>query len=191
MDATRRPTTEIGRAVLAHTRAIARLINGLKHRDESVRAEAAAALRGLDPPATWPLAEALRGSRDTAFRIRIVEVLVSLYEVDQVRILCILADVFKDPRDAAVQQAAARALLPLVAKGAGPDNEPGESPGFDPDSGSPPRDPGTPAWRAGARGGRRDGSAPGGRPITQDEEIDGVDSRQGPVEAGRRSRAKR
>jgi hypothetical protein len=156
-----------------------------------VRAEAAAALRELDPPPTWPLAEALRGSRDTAFRIRIVEVLVSMYEVDQVRIQCILAAVFKDPRDAAVQQAVERAILDLVAKRPEPGIRPGESPGFPPGSGSTPRDPGTPAWRVGARGGRRDGPTPGGRPIARDEEIDGVDSRQGPGEAGRRSRAKR
>jgi hypothetical protein len=45
--------TEVGRAIQAHTRAIARLIRCLKHPDEAVRSEPAAALKGLDPPPTW------------------------------------------------------------------------------------------------------------------------------------------
>jgi HEAT repeat protein len=74
MDATRRPMTEVERAVQAHTRAIARLIHFLKHEDESVRSEAASALKGLDPPPTLSLGEALLGSQDRAFRLRIIKV---------------------------------------------------------------------------------------------------------------------
>ena len=57
MDATRRPVTEVERAVQAHKRAIARLIRCLKHPDEAVRSEAAAALQELDSPPIWPLGE--------------------------------------------------------------------------------------------------------------------------------------
>jgi hypothetical protein len=64
MDATRRSVTEVQRAIQAPTQAIAQLINLLKHPAEAVRPEAAASLKGLDPPPTWPLGEALLGSRD-------------------------------------------------------------------------------------------------------------------------------
>ena len=57
MDATRRAVTEVERAVQAHKRAIARLIRCLKHPDEAVRSEAAAALQELDSPPIWPLGE--------------------------------------------------------------------------------------------------------------------------------------
>jgi hypothetical protein len=49
MDAKRRPVTEVGRAIQAHTRAIIRLIRLLKHRAAAVPSEAAAALKELDP----------------------------------------------------------------------------------------------------------------------------------------------
>ena len=122
MDATRRPVTEVGRAVQAHKRAIARLIRCLKHPDEAVRSEAAAALKGLDPPPTWPLGEALLGSRDRPFRLRIIKVLVSLAEVDQVRVVCVLCEAFKERRDPEVKRAAATALLVLATErpGQGP-----------------------------------------------------------------------
>ena len=47
MDATKRPRTEVERAVLAHRRAIDRLIRCLRHKDRLVRMEASAALRSL------------------------------------------------------------------------------------------------------------------------------------------------
>jgi hypothetical protein len=74
MDATRPVVTEVGRAIQAHTRAIARRIRLLKHEDEAVRSESAAALKELDPPPTWSLGEALLGTRDTDFRLRIIKV---------------------------------------------------------------------------------------------------------------------
>ena len=133
MDATRRPVTEVERAVRAHERAIARLIRLLKHEEEAVRSEAAAALKGLDPPPTWALGEALLGSRETDFRLRIIEVLVAMAEVDQVRVLYILCEAFKERRDLAVKRAAAVALLALVPQRSGPSPSPPERPAADPD----------------------------------------------------------
>ena len=133
MDATRRAVTEVERAIRAHKRAIARLIRLLKHEDEAVRSGAAAALKGLDPPPTWALGEALLGSRETDFRLRIIEVLVAMAEVDQVRVLYILCEAFKERRDLAVKRAAAVALLALVPQRSGPSSSPFERPAPDPD----------------------------------------------------------
>jgi HEAT repeat protein len=128
MDATRRAVTEVERAIRAHKRAIARLIRLLKHEDEAVRSGAAAALKGLDPPPTWPLGEALLGSRGTDFRLRIIKVLVALAAVDQVRVLYILCEAFKERRDLEVKRAAALALLALVPRRLGPSPSPPERP---------------------------------------------------------------
>jgi hypothetical protein len=140
MDATRRALTEVERAVRAHKRAIARLIRLLKHEDEAVRSEAAAALKGLDPPPTWALGEALLGSRETDFRLRIIEVLVAMAEVDQVRVLYILCEAFKERRDLEVKRAAALALLALVPRRSGPSPSPVERPAPDPIREEHPRD---------------------------------------------------
>jgi hypothetical protein len=139
MDATRRPVTEVGRAVRAHNRAIARLIRLLKHEDESVRSEAAAALKAIDPPPTWPLGEALLGSQDRALRLRIIKVLVALAEVDNVRVLYILCEAFKERRDLEVKRAVATALLVLTER-SGPSHSPPERPAADPDLEGYPRD---------------------------------------------------
>jgi hypothetical protein len=82
MNAPSRSGHEVDRAVEALKRATSALINLLKHPDEAVRLEASAALKGLDPPPTWSLGEALLGSRDTDFRLRIIKVLVALAAVD-------------------------------------------------------------------------------------------------------------
>jgi hypothetical protein len=133
MGATSRPATEVGRAVRAHERAIARLVRLLKHEDEAVRTEASAALRAIDPPPTWALGEALLGSRDTAFRLRIIRVLVSLAAVDQVRVLSILCAAFKERRDLEVKRAAATALLVLATERPVPSPSAAERPAPDPD----------------------------------------------------------
>jgi hypothetical protein len=113
----------------------------LKHEDESFRSEAAAALKRLDPPPTWPLGEALVDSRDTAFRLRIIKVLVALAAVDQVRVLCVLCEAFKQRRDLEVKRAVATALLVLVTERSGPSPSPLERPAPDPKREEYPRDP--------------------------------------------------
>jgi hypothetical protein len=140
MDATTRPVmTEVGRAIQAHTRAIARLIRLLKHEDESVRSEAAAALKGLDPPPTWALGEALLGSHDRAFRLRIIRVLVALAAVDPIRVLYVLCQAFKQRRDLEVKRAAAVALVVLAERsGASPSSPERHAP--DPKREEYPRD---------------------------------------------------
>ena len=111
----------------------------LKHEDESFRSEAAAALEGLDPPPTWSLGEALLGSRDTDFRLRIVRLLVALAAVDQVRVLCVLCEAFKQRRDPEVKRAVATALLVLTER-SGPSPSPPERPADDPKREEYPRD---------------------------------------------------
>jgi HEAT repeat protein len=139
MDATRRAVMEVERAIRAHKRAIARLIRLLKHEDEAVRSGAAAALKGLDPPPTLALGEALLGSRDTDFQLRIVKVLVGLAVVDQVRVLCVLCEAFRQRRDLEVKRAVATALLVLVTERSGPSPSPPERPAQDPDREGKPR----------------------------------------------------
>jgi hypothetical protein len=83
-------------------------------------------LKGLDPPPTWPLGEALLGSRDTGFRLRIIKVLVALAAVDKVRVLCVLCEAFKQRRDPEVKRAVATALLVLVTERLGQGPSPAE-----------------------------------------------------------------
>ena len=127
MNATSRSGNEVDRALASVKRALAQLINLLKHPDEAVRAGAADALKGLDPPPTWPLGEALLGSRDRPFRLRIIKVLVALGEVDQVRVVCVLCEAFKERRDLEVKRAVALALLALVPQRSGPSPSPGRA----------------------------------------------------------------
>jgi HEAT repeat protein len=133
MNATSRSGNEVDRALAAMKRALAQLINLLKHPDEAVRSRAAAALQQLDPPPTWALGEALLGSRDTDFRLRIIRLLVALAEVDQVRVMYILCEAFKQRRDLEVKRAAAQALLALVPERSGPSPSRPERPAPDPD----------------------------------------------------------
>ena len=126
MDAKSRSGNEVDRAVEALKRATGALINLLKSPDEAVRSEAAAALKGLDPPPTLPLGEALLGSQDRAFRLRIIKVLVALAAVDQVRVVCVLCEAFKERRDLEVKRAVATALLVLVTERLGQGPSPAE-----------------------------------------------------------------
>jgi HEAT repeats len=127
MDAKVEPA-QVRRAVEALKRATSALINLLKSPDEAVRAGAAAALKGLDPPPTWALGEALLGSRDTTFRLRIIKVLVALAAVDMIRVVYILCEAFKERRDAEVKRAAATALLVLATERLGQGPAPVEQP---------------------------------------------------------------
>ena len=79
MDAEAGPV-QVRRAVEALKRATGALINLLKSPDEAVRAGAADALRGLDPPPVWDLIGALIKARDTRFRVEIIRVLGGLGE---------------------------------------------------------------------------------------------------------------
>jgi hypothetical protein len=82
----------------------------------------------LDPPPTWALGEALLASEDRAFRLRIIKVLVGLAAVDQVRVVCILCEAFKQRRELEVNRAAALALLSLVPERLGQGPTPVEQP---------------------------------------------------------------
>jgi HEAT repeat protein len=113
-------------------RATSALINLLKSPDEAVRSAAAAALKELDAPPTLALGEALLGSQDRAFRLRIIKVLVALAVVDQVRVVCVLCEAFKQRRDPEVKRAAATALLVLVTERSGPNPSSFERPAADP-----------------------------------------------------------
>jgi HEAT repeat protein len=131
MDAESVPV-QVRRAVEALKRATSALINLLKSPDEAVRSGAAAALKELPAPPTLALGEALLGSRDTDFRLRIIKVLVALAAVDRVRILCVLSEAFKERRDLEVKRAVATALLVLVSERSGPSPSPPERPAPDP-----------------------------------------------------------
>jgi hypothetical protein len=93
----------------------------------------------LDPPPTLALGEALLGSQDRAFRLRIIKVLVALAAVDQVRVLCVLCEALKQRRDLEVKRAAAVALLVLTER-SGPSPSPPERPIPDPNREEYPRD---------------------------------------------------
>jgi hypothetical protein len=108
-------------------RATRALINLLKSPDEAVRSAAAAAMKELDAPPTLALGEALLSSRDTELRLRIIKVLVGLAGVDQVRVLCVLSQAFKERRDLEVKRAVATALLVLTER-SGPSPSPPERP---------------------------------------------------------------
>ena len=77
MDADAGPV-QVRRAVEALKRATGALIDLLKSPDGAVRAGAADALRGLDPPPVWDLIGALIKARDTGFRVEIIRVLGGL-----------------------------------------------------------------------------------------------------------------
>jgi hypothetical protein len=83
-------------------------------------------LKGLNPPLTWPLGEALLGSHDRAFSLRIIKVLVALAAVDKVRVVCVLCEAFKERRDVEVKRAVAAALLVLVTERLGQGPSPAE-----------------------------------------------------------------
>jgi hypothetical protein len=110
MDATRRPVTEVERAIQAHTQAIARLITLLKHRATAVRSGTADALRGLDPPPVRDLIATLIKARDASFRVDIIRVLGGLGEGYRAHATLALAQLWQGG-DPAIRQAIVEAVL--------------------------------------------------------------------------------
>ena len=109
MDAEARPV-QVRRAVVALKRATSALINLLKSPDEAVRAGAADALRGLDPPPVWDLIEVLIKARDTRFRVEIIRVLGGLGEGYRIHVTLALAQLWQGG-DPAIRQAIVEAAL--------------------------------------------------------------------------------
>ena len=111
MDAEAGPA-QVRRAVEALKRATGALINLLKSPDEAVRAGAADALRGLDPPPVWDLIGALIKARDTRFRVEIIRVLGGLGEGYRVHVTLALAQLWQGG-DPAIRQAIVEAMLSM------------------------------------------------------------------------------
>ena len=112
MDAEAGPA-QVRRAVEALKRATGALINLLKSPDEAVRAGAADALRGLDPPPVWDLIAALLKARDTAFKVEIIRVLGGLGEGYRVHVTVALAQLWQGG-DPAIRRAIVEAALSMV-----------------------------------------------------------------------------
>ena len=111
MDAEAGPV-QVRRAVEALKRATGALINLLKSPDEAVRAGAADALRGLDPPPVWDLIGALIKARDTKFRVEIIRVLGGLGEGYRAHVTVALAQLWQGG-DPAIRQAIVEAVLSM------------------------------------------------------------------------------
>ena len=111
MDADAGPV-QVRRAVEALKRATGALIDLLKSPDEAVRAGAADALRGLDPPPVRDLIGALIKARDTRFRVEIIRVLGGLGEGYRVHVTLALAQLWQGG-DPAIRQAIVEAVLTM------------------------------------------------------------------------------
>ena len=111
VDAEARPV-QVRRAVVALKRATSALINLLKSPDEAVRAGAADALRGLDPPPVWDLIEVLIKARDTRFRVEIIRVLGGLGAGYRIHVTLALAQLWQGG-DPAIRQAIVEAALSM------------------------------------------------------------------------------
>jgi HEAT repeat protein len=108
MDAEAVPV-QVRRAVEALKRATGALINLLKSPDGAVRAGAAEALRGLDPPPVWDLIGALIQARDTRFKVEIIRVLGGLGEAYRVHVTVALAQLWQGG-EPAIRQAIVEAV---------------------------------------------------------------------------------
>jgi HEAT repeat protein len=111
MDAEAGPV-QVRRAVEDLKRATSALITLLKSPDEVVRAGAADALRGLDPPPVVDLIAALIKARDTGFRVEIIRVLGGLGEGYRAHATVALAQLWQGG-DPAIRQAIVEAILSM------------------------------------------------------------------------------
>ena len=80
MNAARKGTEDVERAVAGIERATNKLINLLRSPDAAVRAATADALRALDPPPVLEMIASLLKARDTSFQVEIIRVLTGLGE---------------------------------------------------------------------------------------------------------------
>ena len=87
----------------------------------------------MTPPTNRAACRGALDSLNTAFRLRIIKVLVALAEVDPIRVVHVLCEAFKERRDLEVKRAVATALLALVPQRLGPSPSPPERPAADPD----------------------------------------------------------
>jgi HEAT repeat protein len=110
MNATSRSGNEVDRALASVKRALDQLIDLLRHPNEAVRAGAADALRGLDPPPVRDLIGALIKARDTRFRVEIIRVLVGLGEGYRAHVTLALAQLWQGG-DPGIRQAIVEAVL--------------------------------------------------------------------------------
>jgi hypothetical protein len=101
---------QVRRAVEALKRATSTLVNLMKSPDAAVRAGAADALRGLDPPPVRDLIGALIKARDTGFRVEIIRVLSGLGEGYRAHATVVLVQLWQDG-DPAIRQAIVEAVL--------------------------------------------------------------------------------
>ena len=109
MDADAGPV-QVRRAVEALQRATGALIDMLKSPDGAVRAGAADALRGLDPPPVRDLIGALIKARDAGFRVEIIRVLGGPGEGYRAHATLALAQLWQGG-DPAIRRAIVEAVL--------------------------------------------------------------------------------
>jgi hypothetical protein len=103
---------QVRRAVASLKRATSALINLLKSPDQAVRAGAADALRGLDPPPVRDLIGVLIKARDSRFRLEIIRVLGGLGEGYRAYATVALAQLWQGG-DPAIRQAIVEAVLTM------------------------------------------------------------------------------
>ena len=103
---------QVRHAVEVLKRATGALITLLKSPDAVVRAGAADALRGLDPPPVRDLIGALIKARDTGFRVEIIRVLGGLGEGYRAHATVVLAQLWQGG-DLAIRQAIVEAVLSM------------------------------------------------------------------------------
>jgi HEAT repeats len=92
---------------------ISRLVSQLKSRDPSRRQRAALALAAIGPPAVGQLVMHLFGSKNTPFRVRVIETLGQIGRRARTPVVFALAGALTDQKDEAIRRAAWEALIGL------------------------------------------------------------------------------